>query len=103
MNCKPNQLAWIKVPANMNGSGMEALHNHVVRTVTLVAMRPALWQVDPPQLMQLRAVGIDITGRVYRSGQRLIVEGIPDAWLQPFDPESDPSHEAHHDELEVPA
>ena len=102
MNCKPNQLAFVRVPAHYIGSGIEVLNNRVVRTVAMHSGSPAdVWQVTPPQSVVIKIPAVDGKGMRLSPGEKLVVDGIPDAWLRPFDPASEPEADIHASEIEV--
>lgn len=102
MNCKPHQLAWIRVPAFYNGTGIDALHNHVVQTKDLLpGYSEPTWVVSPPQSVVFSIKAIDGHGRPVHKGDRAVADGIPDAWLQPFDPKAAPEDETTVRELEL--
>lgn len=104
MNCKSQQLAWIKVPASYNNSGLQVLTNRVVRTqVLLPGFSEPIWDVDPPQTVTFTVNAVDECGQNIKAGDCLEAAGIPDAWLRPFDPDSAPEDVTQTDELEQPA
>ncbi len=104
MKCKPNQMAWISVPTQFHGTGMEQIHGHVVRTVRLQSnMVELCWVVTPPQRVVITRYAFDAKGCRLEPGERLEADGIPDAWLRPFDPDSLPADEPVTQELGVPA
>lgn len=95
MNCKPEQMAWISVPAKFTGTGMEQIHGHIVRTVRLQPnMCEVCWVVTPPQRVVITRYALDAEGRRLAPGEKLEADGIPDAWLRPFDPQSEPQPDA---------
>lgn len=102
MNCQPQQLAWINVPAWYAGSGIEALQGHVVKTDRLLPYSgEPTWTVSPPQSIRFRMAGTDRFGKRTLPGDVLVADGIPDAWLRPFDPKAAPVDEAAPAELEL--
>lgn len=102
MNCKPDQTAWIAVPVDLAGTGIEQIHGHIVRTIALApAYTEPSWQVTPRPKVTLRVNGVDSLGRRRRAGEHLQAKVIPDAWLRPFDPLSAPSTETSARELEL--
>jgi hypothetical protein len=101
MNCKPDQLAWIKVPKQFNSRGLEQLNGRIVRTVRLLAgQREPIWMVTPDQVITITAFCTDTNGTVFQPGERSTAEGIPDAFLRPFDPNSEPLNNPAARELE---
>lgn len=91
MNCKPRQLAWIVVPPQHHGSGMEQIDGHVVQTLRLLqGHSQPVWEVTPTQVVTFRRRETDDRGQVLRPGETCTADGIPDAWLRPFDPLSAP-------------
>jgi hypothetical protein len=101
MNCKPNQLAWVKVPRQFHGSGLEQLNNHVVKTVCLVPGYPEpTWQISPPQTVKFTSFSIDHSGRRILPGEVMWTDTLPDSMLRPFDPDSEPLNEPASRELE---
>jgi hypothetical protein len=94
MNCKPDQMAWIKVPPAFARHGVEHLQNRVVKTKELVRGTPSpTWLVEPPQFVQLTGSIKDAAGTTAKAGQRFEFYAIPDYWLVPFDPNSEPLNE----------
>lgn len=90
MNCKPKQLAWIKVPKAFARGGVEQLHNRVVETQSLVPnVAEPTWNVAPDQVIELSTPIRDAGGTRAVPGQRYEVLAIPDSWLVPLrgDPE----------------
>ena len=89
LNCKPGQRAWICVPNTEQARkvGLDQVHGHVVQTVKLHPGAPAsesTWIVDPPQSCKVPGfirsqIGVVVPGTVLR------FEGVPDAYLRPFD------------------
>lgn len=101
MNCNPDQLAWINVPAWYNGSGIDQMQGHVVKTVRLLPVGgEPTWVVNPPQSIRFRMAGTDRFGKQTKPGDVLLADGIPDAWLRPFDPRSAPTADTAERELE---
>lgn len=95
-NCKPNQLAWIRVPGKDAQSGVEALHGRVVTTVRPLphpwhGMAQRMWVISPMQKVSFMKNGRDAWGASVRAGDVLTVEALPEAWLVPFDPDSKPA------------
>lgn len=85
MNCKPDQLAWIKVPRDMAQGGVEQLQNRVVQTKTVVPhVTEPTWTVEPAQSILLSMPIKDAAGLQAGPGQRYEVFGIPDSWLVPL-------------------
>jgi hypothetical protein len=104
MNCKSDQMAWIVVPREYQGTGVEVLDRRVVKTVVLVpGLGEPIWAVTPQQTVVLRIDGTDMRHRPVRRGETLTAEGIPDAWLRPFDPSSAPETMTTGREEEQPA
>lgn len=94
MNCKPKQLALIKVPKAFARAGIEQLHNRVVETQSLFpnAAEPT-WKVRPDQVVDVSAPIIDGRRTCARPGQRYEVFGIPDSWLVPLRGNPEPTPE----------
>lgn len=91
MNCKRDQLAWIVVPKGQNLRGIEQLNGRVVRTVTLLSGFPEpVWAVTPPQAVTITQDCKDPHGQVLHPGDTAVADGIPDSYLRPFDPNSEP-------------
>jgi hypothetical protein len=91
MNCKPDQMAWIVVPREYRGTGVDKLDRSIVKTLVLLpGLREPVWAVTPQQTVLLAIDGLDCRNRPVRRGETLAAEGIPDAWLRPFDPRSAP-------------
>ncbi|MCA0213108.1 MAG: hypothetical protein LCH79_08030 [Proteobacteria bacterium] len=91
MNCKPDQMAWIVVPKDQCRRGVEQLNGRIVRTIRLLPGAPvATWEVTPEQQVHFTARGVDPFGRVLEPGDIGVCEGIPDHYLRPFDPDSEP-------------
>ena len=91
MNCKPDQMAWIVVPTNQNMRGIEQLNGRIVRTVRLLPDLPsATWEVTPTQRVTITRRSVDPRGVVLEAGDTCICDGIPDHYLRPFDPDSEP-------------
>lgn len=91
MNCKPGQMAWIVVPREYHGTGMEALDGHMVKTLTLLpGYSVPVWDVTPPQRVVCKVHGRDYRGQRLAPGELLQAHGVPDAFLRPFDPRSAP-------------
>jgi hypothetical protein len=85
MNCKPKQLAWIKVPKALSRGGVEQLHNRVVETQSLVSnVAEPTWTVKPDQVIQVTVPIRDAGGTHAMPGQNYEVFGIPDGWLVPL-------------------
>lgn len=100
MNCKPNQMAWIIVPKEQNMRGIEQLNGRVVRTIRLLPGMPyATWEVTPTQRITISQGFVDPHGVVLAPGDTGVCDGIPDHYLRPFDPDSEP--EAAVRELEA--
>jgi hypothetical protein len=101
MNCKPDQMAWIKVPPHQNLRGIEQLNGRIVRTVRLLecAAFPT-WVVSPEQSVTITTPCRDPHGEVLLPGDRCVADGIPDHYLRPFDPDSEPLNEPASRELE---
>jgi hypothetical protein len=94
MNCKPNQLAWIVVPPHQARNGLEVLNRQVVCTKRLLPINDMpVWEVEPHLTVTWTRPGRDLTGRLVEPGDVLHVDGVPDYWLRPFDPDSAPKHE----------
>jgi hypothetical protein len=101
MNCKPDQLAWIVVPREYYGTGMEQLNNRVVRTVRLLSGYPGpTWEVTPHQYVTFSRPVTDHNGSNIEVGERRWSDGLPDRFLRPFDPNSEPLNEPASRELE---
>lgn len=91
MNCRPDQLAWIVVPREFQGSGVESLDGHVVRTLHLVAAcEPPTWHVSPTLPVTIKNPSRAPSGELFMPGDRCICDALPDAWLRPFNPQSAP-------------
>jgi hypothetical protein len=104
MNCKSDQMAWIVVPRSMRGSGLEQLDGHMVRTVALLpGYGEPIWAVTPRQTVIFKLPSIDRSGRHINPGDKLTADGIPDAYLRPFDPRGAPEALTTDRELEQPA
>lgn len=104
MNCKQDQLAWINVPAWYNGSGIDEMQGHVVKAVRLLPFGgEATWVVSPAQSIRFRMAGTDRFGKRTVPGDVLLADGIPDAWLRPFDPKAEPADEGEPAVLELAA
>ena len=104
MNCKPQQLAFIRVPASYNHTGLQVWHNRVVRTQLLLpGHNEPIWAVEPKQRVSLAIAGVDAQGRTVLPGELMEADGIPDAWLRPFDPDSAPEDITQDEALEQPA
>lgn len=90
MNCKPGQLAWIVVPRQQAQRGVEQLNRRVVRTVELLpGFGVPVWEVTPRQVVTITQDCVDPKGQVLRAGDTAVADGIPDAYLRPFDPSSE--------------
>ena len=101
MNCKPKQLAWISVPRAYVGSGLEQLNNHVVKTIELTCHLPEpTWRVTPRQVVTFATPSVDRTGQRIAAGETMWTEEIPDSFLRPFDPKSEPAPDVAMRELE---
>lgn len=104
MNCKPGQMAWIVVPKAQNLRGIEQLNGRVVRTVTLLpGFREPVWAVTPAQAVTITQPCVDPNGAVLHAGDTAVADGIPDSYLRPFDPNSEPKGELKARELEQTA
>lgn len=91
MNCKQGQLAWIVVPKGQAQRGIEQLNRRVVRTVELLpGFGVPVWEVTPKQVVTITQDCVDPNGQVLRAGDTAVADGIPDAYLRPFDPNSEP-------------
>jgi len=102
MNCKPSQMAWIVVPAGYAGTGIEKVNGNIVRTVALLPdYTDPTWSVTPEPLVTIRVNAIDFKGYKLKAGEFLRAHAIPDAWLRPFDPASEPGAETTERELEL--
>jgi hypothetical protein len=100
MNCKPGQLAWIVVPKEQNLRGIEQLNGRVVRTVALLpCVGEPVWEVTPRQSVKMTQDSLDARGQVLRAGDTLVADGIPDSYLRPFDPNSEPEQISEQREL----
>jgi len=100
MNCKPHQLAWIVVPRHHHGSGIEQIDGHVVKTLLLLqGHSQPVWAVTPAQVVTFCRREVDDRGRALHPGETCTADGIPDAWLRPFDPRSAPQPSIEHLEL----
>lgn len=96
LNCRPEQAAWICVPVNPGTAalGMIRLHGHVVVTKRLLSDPEPTWAVEPNlTTTTTRAIGGE------PAGTKLLVRGIPDAWLRPF--KDFPPQELQVDEREL--
>ena len=101
MNCKKDQMAWIKVPRQFQGSGLEQLNGHVVKTVAVAPGHSVpTWEVTPPQRVHFKTHCVDASGRLIKAGEVAETALIPDSFLRPFDPNSEPSDELESRELE---
>jgi hypothetical protein len=101
MNCKRNQLAWIVVPPEQARGGIEQLNRRVVRTVELLpGFREPVWAVTPRQVVTITQDCRDPNGQVLHEGDTAVADGIPDAYLRPFDPNSAPEADQLVRELE---
>lgn len=104
MNCKPGQLAWIKVPPHFCRHGIEKLNNRVVKTEQLLPQyAEPMWRVTPPLIVEITGKCWDSKGNPMQPGDVGSPDGILDAWLRPFDPKSAPETETTEHELGVPA
>lgn len=104
MKCKPNQLAFIKVPAYYSRFGLQCLNNHVVKTVRLLGgYSEPMWEVTPTQTVVFTGRACDRFGQKLDPGDKAKAAGIPDSWLQPFDPDSEPEAQETDLSLGVPA
>jgi hypothetical protein len=100
MNCKPNQLAWIVVPKEQAQRGIEQLNRRVVRTIALQpGFREPVWEVMPRMAVTITQDCVDPNGEVLRAGDTAVADGIPDAYLRPFDPNSEPEQAPEQREL----
>lgn len=94
MNCKPNQLAWIKVPREYHGSGLEQLNNHVVQALHLEPGYPEpTWRITPVQEVKFASFSVDHSGSAIMPGEVRWTNTLPDSFLRPFDPDSTPLNE----------
>lgn len=101
MNCKPAQLAWIVVPRHYCSSGLEQLNNHVVKTLRLVPGFPEpTWQIKPRQIVRFAIFSVDQSGKRIHPGEVLWTDTLPDSFLRPFDPNSEPLNESAPRQLE---
>ncbi len=101
MNCKRDQLAWVVVPRQYRGTGLEQLNNHVVKTIQLAPGFPEpTWQVTPRQTVKFARDAVDQEGRLIRPGEERWTDTLPDSFLRPFDPDSTPKDELESRELE---
>lgn len=104
MNCKPDQMAWITVPKHFAGSGLEQLNGHVVKTLRLDPTDAVpTWFVTPAQIVRFQTRVVDSIGRVIDAGDIGETDRIPDSFLRPFDPNSEPRNEPASRELEQTA
>jgi hypothetical protein len=91
MNCKRDQLAWIVVPRQYDGTGMEQLNNRVVKTIELVAGFPEpTWRITPKQTVKFTRHTVDHSGASIQPGEMRWTDALPDSFLRPFDPNSSP-------------
>lgn len=103
MNCKPSQVALIVVPKRLRRNGLEQLEGRVVSTVRLLTgQTEPVWVVTPEQWVTITQPCHDAHGVKYAPGERVVAEGIPDAMLRPFDPESAPTEEVIDESLMIP-
>jgi hypothetical protein len=101
MNCKKDQIAWIVVPRHYYGSGLEQLNNHVVKTLELIPGFPEpTWRVTPRQVVTFTAHTVDHSGKRIAAGETMWTDQIPDSFLRPFDPKSQPEPDVVTRELE---
>lgn len=84
MNCKPDQLAWIKVPKEYARFGVEQLHNRVVRVEASAWGPMPSWHIEPTQVVLLSGPIRDGCGTVGKAGETFEVRTLPDAWLVPL-------------------
>lgn len=90
MNCAPEQMAWIKVPADFQRYGVEQLNNRFVCTKSLVPDQPMpTWYIDPPQAVRMTGPVKDARGTQAKPGEVFVFLSIPDAWLIPMRGSSD--------------
>jgi hypothetical protein len=101
VNCKQDQLAWIKVPAEFECSGLGQLNNRIVKTVALDRQQAIpTWLITPPQQVCFALDVVDASGVTHRAGSVRETSFIPDAFLRPFDPNSAPETDDEVRELE---
>lgn len=78
---KPHGMAWINSRAALT-PGAEVLIGHAVKTVALKS--PGMWLVEPPQEFVTGGPTRINGGRVVPAGTAVIVIGIADATLDPW-------------------
>ncbi|MBX3588820.1 MAG: hypothetical protein KF796_19485 [Ramlibacter sp.] len=84
-------MAWIVVPKHQNLRGIEQLNGRIVRTIRLLpGMAMPTWEVTPGQRVQITQRSRDPHGVLLQPGDWAICDGIPDHYLRPFDPKSEP-------------
>lgn len=84
MNCKPNEMAYIKIPeGEMPAVIADQLNGLVVMTRELIEAPSAYWVVCPHVCVVSPAHIRDATGRCVPPG-KITFDGFPDAYLVPI-------------------